>query len=73
MRIRGCQARRLATISESMGGDHTVVTLAIGEVRVLVCHLKCEEAPGLPLRPRVGSEDHHRDHRVAERPPVEHP
>jgi hypothetical protein len=75
MGIRGCQARRLATISESMGGDHTVsVTPAIGEVLVLVCRLlKCEEALGLPLRPRVGPEDHHCDHRVAERPPVEHP
>lgn len=71
MGILGCKARRL-TISEII--DHTVVMPAIGELRVLVCRLLKCEAPGLPLRPRIGLEGHHhRDQRVAEMAPVEHP
>jgi hypothetical protein len=73
MGILGCKARRL-TISEII--DHTVViiiTPAIGELRVRRL-LKCGEAPGLPLRPRIGLEGHHhRDQRVAEMALVEHP
>jgi hypothetical protein len=72
MGILGCKARRL-TISESI--DHTVVMLTLAiEVRVLVCRpLKCGEweapqAPGLPLRPRIGKEGHQCDHRVAGTP-----
>jgi hypothetical protein len=71
MGILGCKARRL-----TIRIDHTVVmlTLAIG-VRVLVFRPpKCGEAPGRPLRPRIGLEGHHNsDQPVAETAPVDNP